>query len=236
MVNNIDKSFTKERKKILFLHGYLSRGSSFYNQIKYFERDFDVYAPDLKGFGDNVGMQFPYSLDDYVEEIKEYCCKNDIVSPHVIAHSFGARIAVKAVATEKLEIDRLVLTGAAGLKPKNTVKKTAKKVCFSILKKFIPKQKLAFFYSKDYLALDPIMKESFIKIVNENLDGYLSAVKNKTLLIFGDRDRETPLYMAKRYVCGLQNNRLIILKGAGHFAFIDKPNKFNVEVKEFLLS
>ena len=29
---------------------------------------------------------------------------------------------------------------------------------------------------------------------------------------------------------------LLIIENAGHFCFIDKPNKFNMEVKEFLLS
>lgn len=236
MTGNKNTAFTKEDKKILFLHGYLSCGKSFYNQLRFFERDFETFAPDLKGFGDNAEMPFAYSLDDYIEEVKEYCYKKGLVNPHVVAHSFGARIAVKAAATKAVAFNRLVLTGAAGLKPKRTLKKTIKRACFSVLKKFVDKNKLTAFYSKDYLSLNAVMKESFIKIVNENLDDLLSSIENKTLLIFGDGDKETPLYMARRYERGIKNSKLIIIKGAGHFAFIDKPNKFNVEVKEFLLS
>ena len=80
------------------------------------------------------------------------------------------------------------------------------------------------------------MKQSFIKIVNEYLDDKLTLIKNQTLILHGKRDKETPLYMAKRLNKKIVNSKLIVLKDAGHFAFIDRPHKFNTEVKEFFLS
>ena len=91
-------------------------------------------------------------------------------------------------------------------------------------------------YSKEYNALDGIRKESYKKIVTEHLDYTLGKVQNQTLIIFGENDKETPLYMAKRLNRGIPSSTLSVIKGAGHFCFIDKPNKFNMEVKEFLLS
>ena len=221
---------------MLFLHGYLSSGKSFYYQTRYFARDFAVYAPDLKGFGENPDMPYPYCLDDYISEVKEYIYKNGLRCPHVIAHSFGARIAIKAASSDSGLFGKLVLTGAAGLKPKTTFKKVVKRATYNALKRFIPKEKLSAFFSPDYNALSPVMKESFKKIVNEHLDERLKNIKNPTFLVFGKNDKETPLYMAKRLNAGIAGSRLIVLEGAGHFCFIDKPNKFNMEVKEFLLS
>lgn len=180
-------------------------------------------------------MSYPYSLSDYVDEVREYMDKNRIKSPHVVAHSFGARIAVKAAANDPLLFDKLVLTGAAGLKPRKSLYKRIKSVEFSLLKRFVGKEKLQRFYSADYLALDDVMRASFIKIVGETLDGVLPRVKNRTLIVFGDKDRETPIYMAKRYKRGIENSRLVVIRDAGHFAFIDKPYAFNMEVREFLL-
>lgn len=220
----------------MFLHGYLASGNTFYHQLKYFSREFDVFAPDLKGFGENLEMPYPYSLDDYVKEVKEYCYKNGLNSPYVVAHSFGARIVLKGVYTKELSFDKIVITGGAGLTPKVTLKKRLKKTAFSVLKKFIKKEKLKSFYSSDYNSLSPIMKQSFIKIVNERLDYTLPYIKTKTLLIFGEKDKETPLYMAKKFEKGLQNSTLITFKDAGHFCFLDKPQTFNTEVKEFFLS
>lgn len=220
----------------MFLHGYLADRNSFYQQIKFFERDFEVFAPDFKGFGENTQMEYPYSLDDYVQDLKEYMYKNAITQPHVVAHSFGGRVALKSASMNEQIFDKLVLTGCAGMKPKVTLKKIAKKTAFSLLKTFVPKQKLKKFYSSDYLALDSVMKQSFIKIVSEHLDKELANIKNPTLLIFGNRDKQTPIYMAERLKKGIKDSKLIIFENAGHFCFLDKPIKFNVEVKEFLLS
>lgn len=220
----------------MFLHGYLSCKESFAYQKSFFERDFNVYIPDLKGFGTNKGMEYPYSLDDYIKEVKKYVLDNGLSRPHVIAHSFGARITLKLAYQEKDFFDKIVLTGAAGLKPKRSFKLYLKKSLYKTLKVFIPKDKLSLFYSKDYNSLDSIMKQSFIKIVNENLDYTLNGINNKTLLVFGKEDRETPIYMAERLKKGIKDSELLVFDGAGHFPFIDKPFKFNTEVREFLLS
>ena len=195
-----------------------------------------MFAPDLKGFGDNANMLFPYSLDDYINDVGEYCYKHGLKKPHVVAHSFGGRITIKGVATNTLDFDKIVLTGSAGLKPKNTLKKRAKKLCFNVAKKFIKKERLSRFYSPDYLSLNSVMKKSFIKIVNENLDEYLKFIQNKTLIINGEKDTETPLYMAKKLKKNIANSTLLVFKECSHFCFLDKPNKFNMEVKEFILS
>jgi pimeloyl-ACP methyl ester carboxylesterase len=195
-----------------------------------------VFCPDLKGFGENLGMEYPYSLGDYVNEVGEYLYKNGIKKPHVIAHSFGGRIVLKGVSENVLDFDKIVLAGSAGLKPKFSLKKAVKKGVFSVAKRVFPKEKLKSFYSSDYLSLSPVMRESFIKIVNEHLDGSLKKVKNPALIVFGAEDRETPVYMAKRLNEGIENSTLLLIEGAGHFCFVEKPLKFNMEVREFLLS
>lgn len=238
MIENL-KVFTNDKKPtndIIFLHGYLSSSNAFYKQKEFLQRDFNLWFLDLKGFGDNLNMEYPYSLNDYVDEVKEYAYKNSLRRPNVIAHSFGGRIAIKIASSQEDFFNKLVLTGCAGLKPKNTIKKFVKKSCFNILKPFVKKEKLRCFYSKDYLSLSPVMQQSFIKVVNEHLDEYISNIKNQTLLIFGKNDKQTPLYMAKKLNEQIINSKLIVFEDAGHFAFIDCPMKFNLEVKEFLLS
>jgi pimeloyl-ACP methyl ester carboxylesterase len=181
-------------------------------------------------------MEYPYALDDYVNELVQFTKKHGIEKPHVLAHSFGARVVLKTAYRYPDFFDKIVLTGAAGLKNKFSIKKKTKKLAFKLLKHFVKREKLKWFYSPDYLALDSVMKKSFVKIVGENLDYTLPFIKNQTLLIFGENDKDTPLYMAKRFNSGIKNSKLVILKDAGHFAFVDKSIKFNLEMREFLLS
>ncbi len=217
------------------MHGYLSDKRVFYNQLNFFSRNFEVFAYDFKGFGENKGMPFPYSLDDYVKDLGEYFYKKGIKTPSVVAHSFGGRVVLKSAYNDANFFNKIVLTGSAGLKPKSSITKKIKKSAFSILKRFISKEKLKGFYSKDYLMLDEVMKKSFIKIVNEHLDYTLPFINNQVLIINGDKDKETPLYTAYKLNKEIKDSKLVIIKGAGHFAFIDKPNRFNMEVMEFLL-
>ncbi len=233
--DNEKNAFTKDRP-LLFLHGYLSNSKSFAYQTTFFSRYFSVHAIDLKGFGDNVGMEYPYSLHDYAREVKEYIDGNFNVAPCVIAHSFGGRIATLLAYKYPNLFDKIVLTGSAGLKPKRSVKFYAKRAVFSLLKTFVRTEKLKKFYSSDYNCLDGTMKRSFVKIVNEHLDYTLPYITRPTLIINGLDDRETPKYTAKRLNKGIKNSKLIFIKNAGHFCFIDAPNKFNMEVREFLLS
>ena len=79
------------------------------------------------------------------------------------------------------------------------------------------------------------MQKSFIKIVNEHLDDRLCLIKNPTLIIHGEEDLETPLYMAKRLNRKIEGSKLTVVKGCGHFVFLDQPVTFNFIVKEFLV-
>lgn len=225
-----------EKKQLLFLHGYLSSGEAFAAQTRFFSRYFECFAPDMPAFGKNTEMPYPYALDDYVHWLKDYMKKNGVVRPHVIAHSFGARVAVKAAAEDGSLFSSLVLTGAAGLKPKRTLKYRVNKIRFRLLKKFKSKDKLEKYYSSDYRALSAPMRESFIKIVNEHLEESAKKVKNPVLLVYGENDRETPLYMAKRYKKLIRGSRLVVLENAGHFAFAERVAAFNYPVREFLLT
>ena len=223
-------------KDLIFLHGYLSCKESFAYQYDFFERDFNVYKFDFTGFGDNKDMLKPYSLDDYVDELLEFIDKNRLNKPNVVAHSFGGRVAIKTAVEHKDLLGKLVLTGSAGLKPKLTIKKLIKRTAFNLLKPFVKKENLSVFYSKDYRQLSPIMQKSFKLIVNEHLDGLACQIQNQTLIINGVLDKETPPYMARRLKKLINNSKLEFIDGAGHFCFIDKPHKFNTEVREFLLS
>ncbi len=215
------------------MHGYLSCKESFIRQIDCFSKKYRVIAPDMTGFGKSDKMPYPYSLDDYVNEIRSLITTLSLEKYSIVAHSFGARVAIKLALIDK-RVDKLILTGGAGLKPRRNLKYYLKVYIYKLLKKFVKKDRLKNFGSSDYKTLSPIMKESFIKIVNEHLDGIIFGVKNKTLILHGELDRETPLYMAKRYNKKIKNSTLKVLKGSGHFAFIDDPISFNYYLSEFL--
>ena len=151
----------------------------------------------------------------------------------VLAHSFGARVVVRLLENEN-RIDKIIFTGAAGLKPRRGIKFFFRKASFFILKNFVKREKLKFLYSQDYRNLSPVMKKSFQMVIAEDLTLEYKKIKNHALLVFGKNDRQTPLYMAKRMKKLMVNSRLSILPKSGHFCFVEKSEEFNSLVFSFL--
>ena len=79
------------------------------------------------------------------------------------------------------------------------------------------------------------MKKTFVSIVNTPLEEYCPQIVARTLIVFGERDSETPVYMAKRLNRLIKNSELVILEGAGHFVFVDREMAFVMVTKNFLL-
>ncbi len=215
------------------MHGYLSNKESFNYQLDYFCKNFRVIAIDITGFGKSKKLPFAYSLDDYVNDVKKVLFQLGISDYYLIAHSFGGRIAIKLCISE-IAPTKLILTGAAGLKPKRSLKYYFKVTYYKLIKRFLSENAKRKFGSWEYKSLSGLEKQSYYKIVNEYLDEYLYKIKCKTLVIFGSDDKETPIYVAKKICDKVLNSTLYLIKDAGHFCFVEKSAEFNVIANEFL--
>lgn len=216
----------------MFLHGYLSSKESFYPQINYFSRHFRVTAPDLPGFGGSELIPAAWSVGEYADWLEGFLKERGIAFPCVIAHSFGGRVAIKCLARGL--IDRAVLTGCAGIVKRRTLSYHLKVKSYRLVKKFAPRFAEAKFGSAEYRSLSPLMRESYKKIVNEDLREEAKRIARPVLYLNGERDRETPLSSVKILHECTAGSRLAVLKGCGHFAHLDEPLLFNLAAEEFL--
>lgn len=221
---------------MLFLHGYGSKKESFYYQIKFFEKYFKVTAADFPGFGNSGEIDSGWSVADYVIWLKKFMEAASVKTPHIVAHSFGARVAIKLLSQDGDAAEKLVITGGAGIvKPRS--KKYIRRVnAYRRIKKLFPKYAEKHFGSQEYRRLPPIMKESYKKIVNEDLTSAAAQIKNRTLLIYGAEDSVTPFNDEGKIFNSLIANSLLVgMHGCGHFCFSEKAEIFNEEVLRFLL-
>ena len=78
------------------------------------------------------------------------------------------------------------------------------------------------------------MKESYKKIVNEDLREFAKKIPNKTLLVYGRDDTVTPANEEGETFSELiENSKLVTIDG-GHFAFSEYPQNFNAIISQFL--
>jgi len=217
----------------VFLHGYLSSKEAFSAQIAYFSRFFRVTAIDFLGFGQSACLSLPFSVNDYAVWTQEVLSLLGVQKPHVIAHSFGCRVAVKLAANEPKFFDKILLTGAAGVVLKRGWKYRLKVKGYRLCKRFTPAFAEKHFGSAEYRTLSPIMKESYKKIVNEDLRADARKIENQVLLVQGMQDTVTPMKEAEAYLACLSRGKLKGMSG-GHFAFAENPTAFNLLAEEFL--
>ena len=207
---------------ILFLHGWGGDENSFAS---------------LRPFFENAGVKCIYvnfdcspqiemMLDDYVFQVESILKDKAVQNCTVIAHSFGARIAVLLAQRNPWLVKHMILTGAAGLKPRfNTLAWLRIR-----LYKFTGFGK----GSTDYRKLSPAGKRTFQNIIKRDLSTVIAALTTPTMLIWGGGDKSTPLYMAKRWTKLNKTAILKVYKHAGHFCFLDDTARFIKDTWEFL--
>lgn len=222
-----------EGQDLVFLHGYLSSKEAFSAQIEYFSKFYRVSALDFLGFGASPALKEPYSVDDYAEWTRNALRALNVKKPHLIAHSFGCRVAVKLLANHGDEFSKSLLTGAAGVNRKRGLSYRVKVKTYRLVKRWFPTFAERKFGSEEYRSLSPVMKESYKKIVNEDLRSLAEKIENEVLLVQGKDDQTTREKEVREYLVRLKRGKMVQMDG-GHFAFLEHPLAFNVIAEEFL--
>jgi len=91
-----------------------------------------------------------------------------------------------------------------------------------------------FYGSTDYLKSHKIMSEIFLKVISQDCTYLLDKIDNQTLLIWGDKDVQTPLWQSKIILSKLKNSKLVILENTRHAIHIQAEEKVLAEVENFI--
>lgn len=185
---------------------------------------------DFYGFGDTPHLNKELFLDDYVSSVIEIIDYYKMSNVILVGHSFGGRVAIKIAAKHGYLLEKIVLVDSAGILPRRGLKYYFKIYFHKLCKKIGIKHLGG---SKDYRALPIIMKQTFKNIVNEDLLPLIKKITLPTLLIWGDKDKETPIYMAKLMHKNIIGSGLIIFRGSGHFAYIQRSDIFYAILNNF---
>jgi pimeloyl-ACP methyl ester carboxylesterase len=227
-------------KCVVLLHGWGQNKEMMEPIEQQFKNDFRIINLDLPGFGASDIPFKPWGVYEYTEFLKEFLELINVKTPVLIAHSFGARLAI--IFASRYPTQKLILTGAAGIKPKRSLGyhvrvRTYKmaKVVFMLpgLNKHQESMR-KFFGSSDYRAISGIMRQSFVKIVNEDLTSLLPQIACPTLLIWGEKDDATPLWMGKLMEKKIPDAGLVIFEDDDHYAYWNQIVRFNRICEAFL--
>lgn len=234
-----------EGQNVILLHGWGANIGAFRPVHEHLAKHFNVYSIDFPGFGESQEPPEPWGVEDYTDLLREFITKLKIDNPILVGHSFGGRVSIY-YAAKYGGIKKIILVDSAGIKPKRNpsyyIKVYTYKACKNILK--LPglrkhadtiltkiKTKTG---SADYRNVSGVMQQTLVKVVNEDLQHLMPKIKVPTLLIWGENDEATPVSDGKRMEELIPNAGLVVLKNAGHYAYLDQLHQFLIIVDKFL--
>ncbi len=229
---------------ILLLHGWQDNLHTFDALSPKLSKEFRVVRLDMPGFGKTELPKDAWNLSDYIQFVHDFIVKLNLNIAVLLGHSFGGRVIIKGLATNKLQADKLVLIGSAGIAKTKTLRTTFTRILTKIgsIVMYIPpllfwrkqlRKKLYYAIGSDYLNAGPLQK-TFLKIINEDLSSFAATIKQPTLLIWGANDEATPLTDGQKLHTLISQSQLQIFPDAGHFVHQEKTSEVVKTIKAFL--
>ena len=238
------------KSRVILLHGWGCDMKMMQPVANALKSEHQVLLLDFPGHGQSERPPQPWGVPEYVECLEELLNKIGFIPCSVIAHSFGCRVATWLAANNPELFDKMIFTGAAGIRPKPTEESARRSAEYKKLKNYCNQvKKIPFlkktaehwedklrqkYGSRDYNALDEEMRKTFVKVVNQDLSNLYPRIQQSTLLIWGDADTETPLWMGREMEKLIPDAGLVILEGGSHFAYLEQIQRFNTIAQHFL--
>lgn len=223
--------FGQGAETLLILQGWGTNAGLYRALAEHLGQHMQVLLPELPGFGETPEPQRAWDAGDYADFAEAFLRALGIRECHLLGHSNGGRIMLKLCSRQQEEFTyrKLVFVDSAGIVPEKTARQKLRAKCYrlgkSLLRPF-PKAMEAWrrrHGSADYRNASPIMRQTLVKLVNEDLRPLMPAVKQPSLLIWGTEDKDTPLSHGKEFARLLPDAGLVEVAGAGHYSYLEQP-------------
>jgi pimeloyl-ACP methyl ester carboxylesterase len=254
-----------EGEPIIFVHGIAGCWRNWLENLPYFSRNHRVIALDLPGFGDSPTPSWPISMGAYGRLIHDFCERLGLDQvAALVGNSMGGFVSTEAVIDEPDRFDRLVLISAAGVsfaewqgKPFNAAARI-----FEAAIPFLSGDRQVYFtrplgrklaFGRLFRNPNKLRPELLAEQVRPGLQapgfsdaltaiwGYdtrerLPEIEIPTMVVWGLNDQIVPVEGALGYHRLIPHSRLEIFERTGHLPMLERPQRFNPLLEEFIES
>ena len=248
-----------EGEPIIYLHGFGANKDSWLMFLKGFNKSYQFIVPDLPGFGESSRISSSaYDVPSQAERLNRFVEELKLDSFHLAGNSMGGYIAGYYAVEYPDKINKLILLDPAGIisrVPSDFKKQFQGKegpiFCMKTPEDFKESTKFFFYQPQKMPApfLKYFAKESdrfceFNQKIFEDirgkgdnlLDGRLSRIKAKTLVIWGENDRMIHVSSTEKFQEGIKDCRVVIIKECGHLPQMEKTAEVQAVIQKFLPS
>ena len=235
---------------LVLVHGFLGSSEMWEPQINFFKNYFRVIAPDLPGFGKSKEVKSHNSIQSIANLLLKCLEEKKIDKFYLLGHSMGGMIVQEMAKKSGNKISKLICynTGARGemagrFETVDQSRENLKKNGLEIMTRNIAKTWFVKGENAKYfdICIDAGKQASIETVDNaliafKNWDGVdtLKNIKNKTLIVWGDKDQSYNLEQIKTLEKNIPNSSLIVFNNCAHNVHLEEPEKFNNTIKDFL--
>lgn len=248
-VINPIKSDAKE--VLLLLHGIGASAERWLRVVPLLNRNFRIIIPDIVGFGYSDKPTVEYTMNYFVEFLRDFLKSIRIQRIHIIGSSFGGLLAAEFAMEFASIVKKMILVSPAGTMQTST--KTLDEYILAALYPTMENARRAF----SDMAYDPkVVTDDIVKdFVNrmklpnskyafmstllgirntQDLENRLTKIILPTLLIWGREDKMIPSVHAEDYL-RIRNSKLIMIPNSGHTPYTETPSLFAKIALDFLM-
>jgi len=235
---------------LVLVHGFLGSSDMWHPQVDYFKEDFRVINPALPGFGKSRKVNSCDSIECIAKAILGFLELKKINQFNLLGHSMGGMIVQEMAKLAREKILKLICygTGPIGNIPGRfeTIDQSREKLKIDGLESTAYRIAKTWFIKEDeakyfYLCEEAVKQTSLEAadrglIAMKNWTGVdnLKKIENKTLIIWGDKDKAYNYEQVKTLNNKITDSELKIITGCSHNVHLEKPDEFNKTVIEFL--
>jgi pimeloyl-ACP methyl ester carboxylesterase len=223
-----------DRPDLLVLHGWARTHADFAAVVGPTAPagELPTWAPDLPGFGATPPPPTVWGTAEYAAALVPLL--EDGAGPTepvvVLGHSRGGCIALARAAARPDLVRALVLNGAPvarrpgpAPKPAPSFRLARRLHRLGLLSEDRMEQARRRHGSTDYRAAQGIMRDVFVRLVNERYDDELAALRCPLELVWGDDDADVPIAVARSVLDSMPAATLTVAPGAGHLTPLTAP-------------
>jgi pimeloyl-ACP methyl ester carboxylesterase len=235
---------------LVLVHGFLGSSEMWEPQINFFKNYFRVIAPDLPGFGKSKEVKSHNSIQSIANLLLKCLEEKKIDKFYLLGHSMGGMIVQEIAKKSGNKISKLICysTGPRGEMPgrfetvdqsRDNLKKNGLEIMARNIAKtwFVKGENAKYFdicINAGKQASIETVDNALIAFKNWNGVDTLKNIKNKTLIVWGDKDKSYNLEQIKTLEKNIPNSSLIVFNNCAHNIHLEEPEKFNNTIKHFL--
>ncbi|MEK7572990.1 MAG: alpha/beta hydrolase [Patescibacteria group bacterium] len=224
---------------VYILHGWsysLDKWQPFVSQLK--NKKLNPVLLKIPGLTEKINK--PWTIEDYINWLNEKIEKEDKVI--LLGHSNGGRIAMNFALAHPAKVKKLILIDSAGIyhdeiaiKIKRKAFGTIAKLGRKILKNDFGKKLLySLARETDYKDADENMKKTMVNLLSSDKILKAENISTPTVILWGEKDRITPVSDAKLLESKIVNSKLLIVTGARHAPQFTHPKEVvDIIIKQY---